>query len=159
MSYPREPKKRTPNDVMITKESDINAPIATVFSVIEDITNFGDLEAGVKSVTITSDIKKGKGTKSHWVLEDLSTNEAWELDEEIIHYDEPYRYAFVGYGGGKDYAGVHTLRKNPDGTVHHIFNEVFYFDVDVDVYDKVVGDMVTKVKKESERRAKKDRVK
>ena len=154
MSYPTAPQKRNPNDVIISKESDIDAPMSTVFSVIEDIEYFGDLEEGVKSVTITSDIKKGKGMKSHWVLEDLSTHETWELDEEIIYYDEPNQYAYIGYAGGKDYSGVHTLTRNPDGTTHHLFNEAFYFDVDVEVYDEVVGGMVANVKKESERRAK-----
>jgi hypothetical protein len=153
MAYSPVPPKRNPDDVIITKESDINAPITTVFEVIEDIESFGDLEDGVKSVAITSDVRKGKGVKSHWVLEDLSTHEIWELDEEIIHYDRPYQYAYVGYAGGKDYSGVHTLSENPDGTTHHLFNEVFFFDIDVDVYDGVVAGLVTNVKKESERRA------
>jgi uncharacterized membrane protein len=155
MAYSTMPEKRNPDDVIISKERDINAPITTVFEVIEDIQAFVELEEGVKSVTITSDIKQGKGMKSHWVLEDLTTHETWELDEEIIYYDKPNQYAYVGYAGGKDYSGVHTLTENPDGTTHHMFNEAFYFDIDVGVYDGVVGGMVDNVKKWAEERARK----
>lgn len=154
MDYPKLPEKRSQNDVIITKESDIDAPMDIVFDVVTDIELFVELEEGVKSVTITSDIKMGKGMKSHWVLEDQSTDENWELDEEIIYSKRPFQYAYIGYAGGKDYSGVHTLTKNPDGSTHHLFNEAFYFKVDPEVYGQVVGGMVANVKKEAEKRAK-----
>ncbi|MBI9104194.1 MAG: SRPBCC family protein [Spirochaetales bacterium] len=153
MEYPVMPQRRSEKDVLITKESLVKAPLEIVFDVITDLKLFEELEEGVKSVTITSEIKEGKGMKSHWVLQDQSTGEAWELDEEIIYSCRPYQYAYVGYAGGKDYSGVHTLTANPDGTTSHLFNEAFYFDVDPEVYDEVVGGMVTNVKKEAEKRA------
>ncbi len=152
--YPRVPKKRSPSDIIISKETQIAAPVETVFDVVTDLQLFVELEEGVKSVTVTSDISEGKGTTTHWVLVDQSTGENWELDEEIIYYRKPYQYAYVGSSGGKDYSGVHTLERNPDGSTHHIFNEAFHFDVDPEVYGEVVGGMVQNVKREAERRAK-----
>ncbi len=152
MKYPVLPKKRTPDDVIITRESDIHAPIEIVFNVITDLELFVELEEGVESVIITSKVKEGKGMKSHWVLKDPFSGEKWELDEEIIFSDRPFQYGYVGYAGGKDYSGVHSLSLNPDGTVHHLFHEVFYFDVDEEVYGEIVGGMIANVKKEAERR-------
>ena len=88
MDYPLLPEKESDNDVIITRESDINAPMDVVFDVMTDIELFVELEEGVESVTITSDIKEGKGMTSHWVLKDQKTGERWELDEEILHYDQ-----------------------------------------------------------------------
>jgi Polyketide cyclase / dehydrase and lipid transport len=153
MNYSILPEKRKPDDVIISSESIINAPINVVFDVVTDIELFVELEKGVKSVTITSDIKEGRGMKSHWVLIDQKNGEEWDLDEEIIFSDRPYQYGYIGYAGGKDYSGVHTLTQNPDGTTHHLFNEAFYFDIDVDIYNEVVGGMVANVKKVAEERA------
>ena len=75
------------------------------------------------------------------------------MDEEIVHYDKPKQIAYLGFApDGKDYAGVHNLRRNPDGTTHHVFNEMFYFDADPDALGNVVGGMVENVKAEAERR-------
>jgi len=154
MNYPKLPERRTSGDVVITRESDIKAPMDIVFDVITDIQLFVELEEGVESVTIVSDIKFGKGMRSHWVLKDQNSGEKWELDEEIIYSDRPNQYAYLGIDPqGRDYSGVHTLSLNSDGTVHHLFNEAFYFDVDEAVYGEVVGGMVANVKKEAERRA------
>ncbi len=153
MDYPKLPELRSPENLIITKESDIDAPIDIVFDVVTDIELFIELEKNVKSVTITSDLKEGKGMKSHWVLEDQATGEDWELDEEIIYSCRPYQYAYVGYAGGKDYSGVHTLTVNPDGTTHHLFNEAFYFDIDPKIFGDIIGGMVANVKKEAELRA------
>lgn len=152
MAYPKEPEIRSPRDVIISKESHIHAPITTVFEVIEDIQLFVQLEEGIRDVNIISDVKQGKGMKSRWVMEDMATHEVFEAEEEIIYYDKPYQYAYIGSSKGREYSGVHTLTENADGTTHHLFNEAFYFEIDVDVYNGVVGGMVENVKREAERR-------
>jgi len=155
MAYPKIPEKKNPGDVLVQKSADIQAPMETVFEVIEDIKLFVELEENVQEVTITSDIKQGKGMKSHWLLEDPGTGSRWEVDEEIVHYDKPNQIAYVGFApDGKDYAGIHNLSRNPDGTTRHEFNEMFYFDADPDALGEVVGGMVQNVKEESERRSK-----
>lgn len=153
LKYSVLPEKRNTDDIIISMESTIHAPIDIVFDVITDIELFAELERGIKSVTITSDIKEGAGMKSHWILEDQITGEEWALDEEILFSDRPYQYGYIGLAGGKDYSGVHTLTENPDGSVRHQFNEAFYFDVNEAEYGDVVEGMVANVKKEAERRA------
>jgi uncharacterized membrane protein len=152
MEYSKVPEMRNPGDVIISKASDISAPITTVFEVIEDIQLFVELEEGIRDVKIISDVKQGKGMKSRWVMEDMGTHEVFEVEEEIIHYDKPYQYVYVGSSEGREYSGVHTLTENSDGTTNHLFNEAFYFDIDIDVYNQVVGGMVENVKREAERR-------
>jgi hypothetical protein len=155
------PELRTPHDVVISKMTDIQAPIEVVFDVITDFQLFVELEEGVKSVTILSDEGAGAGTdggtgvgtRSRWVLEDQSTGAEWTLEEEVIAYDRPRSYAYVGYAGGKDYSGVHTLTENGEGSTRHQFSEAFYFDVDRRVYEEVVSGMMHNVKKEAQRRA------
>ena len=154
MKYPEIPERKNPTDVLVSRESEVQAPPETVFEVIEDLKLFVELEENVKEVTITSEIKSGKGLTSHWVLEDPGTGERWEVDEEIVHYDKPNQIAYIGFApDGKDYAGIHNLTKNPDGTTHHVFNEMFYFEADPDALGEVVGGMVENVRMESERRA------
>ena len=154
MKYPEVPERKHDTDVLVSRESDVKAPMETVFEVIEDLKLFVELEENVQEVTITSDIKCGEGLTSHWVLEDPGSGEKWEVDEKIIHYDKPRQISYVGFApDGKDYAGTHNLRENPDGTTHHVFHEMFYFDADPGALGEVVGGMVENVKKESERRA------
>ncbi len=154
MKYPEVPERKNPGDVLVSRESDIRAPMETVFEVIEDLKLFVELEENVREVTITSEIKRGEGLTSHWVLEDPVSGEKWEVDEKIIHYDKPRQIAYMGFApDGKDYAGTHTLRENPGGGTHHVFHEMFYFNADPDALGDVVGGMVANVKKESERRA------
>ncbi len=153
MQDPKMPELRGPDDVVISKESVINAPIDIVFDVITDFQLFVELEEKVESVTITSDITEGMGVRSRWVLTEAGTDARWELDEEVIRFRRPFQYAYVGYAGGKDYSGVHTLEELPDGTTYHVFNEAFYFDVNVAEYDRIVGGMVANVKRVAEERA------
>ena len=152
MKDAKSPERKSPDDLLITKEAVINAPIETVFEVLEDIKLFVELEECVNKVTITSDIKQGKGMKSHWEMEDPGTGEHWEVDEEVVEYKKPELFSYIGNAGGKDYAGIHNLRKNPDGTTHLCFNEMFYFKADPEAMDRVVGGMIENVKKESEKR-------
>ncbi len=153
MGYPAVPEKKNPTDKLVRKEADIAAPMETVFEVIEDIELFVELEENVRSVTITSEVKKGVGMKSHWELFDPANGAEWFVDEEFVHYDKPKQIAYVGVNAaGMDYTGVHNLSRNEDGTTHLVFNEMFHFDVD-DSIDGIVGDMVANVKKESERRS------
>ena len=155
MSYPDKPEKRNESDLMVTLEIDINAPIETVFEVVEDIEIFVELEENVRQVTIVSDVKKGKGMKSHWVLEDMVNHVNWELDEEVIYYDKPRQFAYVGYNpDGKDYSGVHNLSQNPDGSTHLLFNECFHFDTEYAVQKRVISGMLENIKKVSEGRVK-----
>ena len=153
MQDPKMPELRGPKDVVISRESVINAPIDLVFDVITDLQLFVELEEKVESVTITSEITEGVGVRSRWVLTEAGSGAKWELDEEIIRYERPFQYAYVGYSGGKDYSGVHTLEERLDGTTRHIFNEAFYFDVNVAEYERIVGGMVDTVKRVAEERA------
>jgi hypothetical protein len=154
MTYPKIPAKRIESDVLISREIDIQAPMDTVFGVLIDFELFVDLEEPVQSIGITSEIKEGKGLKSHWKLLDPHTGEPWSLDEEIISYDRPTQYAYVGHGSnGNDYTGVHNLSKNADGSTHVLFNEVFHFDADPAIYGNVLTNLLQNVKTESEKRA------
>ena len=154
MTYQKIPQKRTENDLLVSKEIDINAPLDTVFAVLTDFDLFVELEEPVEKVTITSDIKEGKGVKSHWQLVDPDSGGKWSLDEEIIHYDRPFQYAYVGYGSnGKDYSGIHNLSENADGTTHVLFNEVFHFDADPDIFGGILIQLLENVKKEAEKRS------
>lgn len=154
MTYPKAPEKRSESDLLVSREIDINAPLDTVFSILTDFDLFTELEEPVKSVTITSEIKEGKGLKSHWRLVDPDGGGEWSLDEEIIYYDRPNQYAYVGYGSnGKNYTGVHNLSQNADGSTHHLFNEVFHFEGDPEVYGEVLSRLLENVKKEAEKRS------
>ena len=155
MSYPKVPEKHNESDLLVSKEIDIHAPLDTVFGVLTDFDIFADLEEPVKSVTITSEVKEGKGLKSHWQIVDPDSGGLWSLDEEIIHYDRPNQYAYVGCGSnGKNYTGVHNLSRNADGSTHLQFNEVFHFEGDPDVYGEILRRLLENVKKESEKRVK-----
>ena len=152
MIHPKVPEKRSETDLLVSKEIDIHAPLDTVFSILIDFDNFAELEEPVQKVTITSEIKEGKGLKSHWELIDPDTGELWSLDEEIIHYNRPHQYVYVGMGSnGKGYTGVHNLSQNADGSTHLEFNEVFHFDGDPDVYGEILSRLLENVKKEAER--------
>jgi hypothetical protein len=154
MSYPQVPEKRNESDLLLSKEIDINAPMDVVFMVLTDFDLFVDLEEPVRSITITSEIKEGQGLKSHWLLIDPDTGGEWTLDEEIIYYDQPRQYAYVGHGSnGKDYTGVHNLSENPDGSTHVLFNEAFHFEANPDVYGEILDTLLANVKKEAEKRA------
>jgi uncharacterized protein YndB with AHSA1/START domain len=153
MGYPAVPEKKNPGDKLVTKSADIAAPIETVFAVLEDVRLFVELEENVKEVTITSEVKSGKGMKSHWELYDPANGAQWFVDEEFIYYDKPNQIAYTGVNAqGMDYTGVHNLSRNSDGSTRLVFNEMFHFDVD-DAIDEIVEGMVANVKKESERRS------
>ncbi len=148
------PERKSAQDVLVSRETDINAPRETVFDVIEDLELFVELEENVKKVDILSEEKKGKGLKSRWELENPGTGEHWVVHEEIIHYDKPHQYSYIGRADdGNDYAGTHTLTENEDGSTHLLFNEMFYFDADPQALGDIVAGMLQKVKQESERRA------
>ena len=154
MAYPKIPEKRSETDLLVSKEIDIDAPLDTVFSILIDFENFAELEEPVKNVTITSEIKEGKGLKSHWELIDPDSGNPWSLDEEIIHFDRPFQYTYAGHGSnGKDYTGTHNLSQNADGSTHLLFNEVFHFEGDPDIYGEVLIRLLENVKKEAEKRA------
>jgi len=85
-------------------------------------------------------------------MRDPDTDEIWEADEEIVHYDKPHQYAYTGHSRGRDYAGVHTLTENPDGTTHHEFNEVFHFAAEPAAYRQTIEKMVANAKQLAERR-------
>jgi uncharacterized membrane protein len=153
MDYPAIPEKKHPNDKLVTKTAEIKAPIETVFGVLEDVTLFVELEENVKKVEIVSENSTGLGMKSHWELYDPATGAEWFVDEEFIYFDKPNQIAYVGVNDkGMDYTGVHNLSKNPDGSTHLEFNEMFHFDVD-DAIDEIVEGMVSNVKKASEERS------
>ena len=153
MTYPAFPPRRSPSDRMVTVETDIAAPMATVFEVLEDIQLFVRLEDGVRKVTITSEAKTGLGMKSHWEMYNPLTGAEWYVDEEFVHYEKPRQIAYVGdLVGGRRHAGVHNLSENPDGTVHLTFNEVFYIDVGEGIERRLAG-LLANVKKEAESRA------
>ncbi|MHA1713992.1 MAG: SRPBCC family protein [Candidatus Ranarchaeia archaeon] len=157
MSYPKIPPKKSPDDVLISREIDINAPIEVVFEVLANPELFVDLEPIVESVTITSEIKKGKGVITHWEFHDPVTKEKFSTDEETIHFEPPYQIAYTTFGGSgaQGYTGVHNLSVNPDGSTHDEFNEVFHFKADPEAYAKVIEKMLANVKIASERRVKK----
>ena len=152
MTDAKSPERKNPDDVLISREVVISAPRETVFNVLEDIKLFVELEENVKKVTITSDVKQGKGMKSHWIMEDPGTGEHWEVEEEVVEYKKPELFSYIGNAGGKDYAGIHNLRENRDGTTHLCFNELFYFKADPEALGRVIEGMLQNVKKESERR-------
>jgi hypothetical protein len=153
MSHPKIPERRGPDDFLVSCEADIKAPMATVFEVIEDLELFVELESNVKKVIITSEIKKGKGMKSRWLLENPETGASWELDEEIVYYKKPEQLAYVGSSpDGKDYAGAHTLGRNPDGSTHLFFAERFFFKGDPGAFRGVIDGMVANIKRISEER-------
>ncbi len=152
MSYPRVPPIHSDGDLVVRVVSEVDAPIATLFSVIEDLELFTSLETQTATVTYTSRQRRGLGVKSHWTMRDPATDETWESDEEIVHYDSPYQYAYEGVSHGKTYAGVHTLSANADGSTHHEFNEVFHFDADPDAYRTTVETMIANTKREAEQR-------
>ncbi len=146
-------QRRSPDDVVLSSERTVAAAPELVFAVVTDFELFVRLEEGVSRVTIISDHAEGVGVRSRWELVDQSTGEQWTLDEEVVSWDPPFRYAYTGNGGGKDYSGVHTLTRNPDGTTHHRFDEAFHFAVDRGVYQEVIEGLMSHVKREAERRA------
>jgi uncharacterized membrane protein len=153
MPIPVCPTKKDPSNLVLKIETDINAPIDIAFGVATDLELFKELESIVESVTITSEIKQGKGTKSHWVLVDPLTNRKFENDEEITHFEPPYQYAFKVLAGNNIYEGIHTFSENPDGTTHLHLCETFYYDADPQEYKEVVKDMVNNIKMVAEKRA------
>ena len=63
----------------------VNAPPQKVFDVIADVERMFVFGPEVKSITITSEVKKGVGVKSHWVAERDGVVKEW--DEEVTDYD------------------------------------------------------------------------
>ena len=147
-------EKKDPTNLQLKVEIDIDAPIAIVFDVITDLELFQELEPIAQSVTITSDIKQGVGTKSHWVVVDPFTKEQVENDEEIIYYDPPYQYGFKVLSGNQMSKGAHTLLENNDGTTHLHLCETFYFTVDPQAYREVIEELVKNIKRVAEKRFK-----
>jgi Polyketide cyclase / dehydrase and lipid transport len=152
VSYPLVPPLQSDNDLVVSVTSKVAASVETVFGVIEDLELFTSLEVQTATVTYTSEVKRGLGVKSHWTMSDPATGEMWESDEEIVHYDSPHQYAYIGTADGKTYAGVHTLTQNADGTTRHEFNEVFHFDADPAAYKRTVETMIANTRHEAERR-------
>lgn len=148
------PDRKSSDDVYVVVEAEIDAPKEVVFSVVEDLQLFVELEENVKKVTITSDIKKGLGLKTSWELYHPDTKDSWFVDEEIIYYDPPHRYGYDGKSpDGKDYAGIHTLSTLENGKTKLKFEEYFYFPISRDEITEVIAGMVSNVKKASEERA------
>ena len=153
MAYPKAPAKRNESDLLTSVEGDVNAPMDVVFDVITDFELFVELEEPVKEVITDPNVEKGKGYKSHWEMEDPESGEKWSCDEEILYYDKPRQYAYAGYGSnGKNYSGVHTLSQNPDGSTHHVFNEVHHFAGEPEIYTEILKQLLDNVKKEAEKR-------
>ncbi len=152
LGIPREPPGRGSGDLRVHVESEVAAPISTLFEVIEDLELFASLEANTTSVIVTTSHRRGLGVKSRWTALHPEIGEEKTFEEEIVHYDKPHQYAYVGGGDGWDYAGVHTLSENSDGTTHHEFNEIFYFDADRAHFEAAVNGLVTNAKAEAERR-------
>ena len=156
MNYPKVPAKRNDSDLLLTVERDVRAPIEVVFDVLTDFELFVELEEPVKKVITDPKLIKGKGYKSRWEMENPESGAKWSCDEEILHFERPYQYAYAGHGAnGNDYTGVHTLNSNHDGSTHHEFNEVFHFDADRSVFLAVLNRLVDNVKKEAEKDIKK----
>ncbi len=147
------PEKRNSDDLIVVKEAHIQAPADVVFSVLEDLSLFVELEENVRSVEITSEIQKGVGMTSHWELEDPLTGESWSVDEKVTAYNPPHLFSYSGRAAdGKDYAGTHALQQMEDGSTLLRFTEVFYFPGDAESLNRVVGGMVDNVKKTAEKR-------
>ncbi|MHA1839715.1 MAG: SRPBCC family protein [Candidatus Ranarchaeia archaeon] len=153
MPFPKQYPKTNPDDVVLCRETVINAPITVVFDVVTDLELFAEIDPPVESVTITSDIRKGKGVTSHWVAISTQSNKKIEWDEEIIYYDRPHQYAFRVTEGEEVYEGVHTLTENPDGTTHIMFCETYHFKADVDKFADVLEHLLANVKRVAEERA------
>jgi hypothetical protein len=155
MSEMRLPGRKSPDDLYVVVEADIDAPMDIVFSVVEDQQLFVELEENVRSVTINSEIRKGLGMKSSWELYHPDTMESWFVDEEIVYYDSPRRYAYDGASpDGKNYAGIHNLTDLGGNRTHLKFEEYFYFSISEKEITEVVSGMVANVKKASESRSK-----
>ena len=156
MSYPKIPVKKNPDDVFLSREIDINAPIEVVFDVLANPSNFVEIEPIVDKVTIISDIKRGKGVISRWELHDPATNEKFTVEEETIHFEPPYQLAYASFGGsGKQgYTGVNTLSVSPEGSTHYEVNEVLHFKADPVAYGEVLDKLQANTKTVSERQAK-----
>lgn len=153
MSHPKIYPKSNPDDVVLCRETDIQAPITTVFDVATDLELFAELDPPVQSVKITSEIKKGKGVKTHWIAISDYSNKQIEWDEEIIHYERPNQYAFRVTDGEEVYEGVHTLTSNPDGSTHIMFCETYHFKADSEKFGKTLEGLLNNIKNEAERRA------
>ena len=154
MSYPKVYPKTNPDDVVLCRETDIQASIKIVFDVATDLELFAELDPPVQSVIITSEIKKGKGVISHWVAISDYSNKRIEWDEEIIHYERPNQYAFRVTAGEEVYEGVHTITSNSDGTTHIMFCETYHFQPDPIKFGNTLEHLLNNIKNEAERRAK-----
>ncbi|MDC7235855.1 MAG: SRPBCC family protein [Spirochaetales bacterium] len=156
MAEMKMPVRRSADDLYVVIEEHINAPVEVVFSVVEDLQLFVELEENVKKVTITSEIEKGLGLKTSWELYHPDSGASWFVDEEIVYYDSPRRYAYEGYSpDGKNYAGLHNLSPTDDGGTNLRFEEYFYFSTDEHAMTEIVRGMVNNVKKAAELKASK----
>ena len=149
---PKIPAKKHPSDVVTSASIDIDAPINLVFSIIGNPLEVINLEDIVHQVSIISERKQGKGTKTRWVSRDFETGKEAVYIEEIYHYEPPFQMAYRVISGPQFYTGIHTLSKNPDGTTLHEFNEVFHFPGNYDELLAIIQQNVHNVKRIAEKR-------
>ena len=145
------PSEDTP--YVITVDAEVNAPITTVFEVLEDLELFAELDPLVRAVTFLSPQRRGSGVSTRWEMWDPDANTMVESSEEVVLHEPPVRFGYTGSFSGNRYAGTHSLTENPDGTTQLHFVETFYFDADRDAYRAAVDRLILNIKGEAERRA------
>lgn len=78
------------------------------------------------------------------------THDRFEWDEEILHYDPPYQFAFKVIHAPGIYEGIFTLTENPDQTVHVELCETFYYPADVPESKRNIDSLLTNLKRLTE---------
>ena len=139
--------------MILTVQIDIIAPIETVFEVISNPKLFVELESVVEEVEYLSKTR-GKGMITRWKIRVPESNEIIINDEICIHYDPPYQMAYSVTKGLRPYSGVHTLSKNPDGTTHLHFSEVWHYNANKEEKIEIIKGLVENVKRHAEKNTK-----
>ena len=92
----------------------INASPERVYAVLSDVEKMYIFDPEVKSVTITSAIKRGVGVQSHWIAEKNGVIKEW--NEVVTVYDPPRAFGFNVMSETCETMGFHELFPKKNGT-------------------------------------------
>ena len=92
----------------------INASPERVYEVVSDVEKMYIFDPEVKSVTITSTIKRGVGVQSHWIAEKEGVTKEW--NEIVTAYDPPRAFGFKVMSETRETMGLHELFPEKNGT-------------------------------------------
>lgn len=110
-----------------TKRAIINAPIADVFELLDDLPRLGECMDYVDRVEILSDQKRGSGTRARWIKKAIPGQTPISWVEEVTVYEPPHRIGFATVEGARQIRGTLTLDAIDNSRTQITFHEEFLY--------------------------------